>query len=573
MNLEKTIFEAIEKHDVITIFGHMFPDGDCYGSQLGLKNAIIENYPNKKVYALGSGFKKMIKLCGEMDKVDDSVISSSLAIVLDCSTVDRVEDPRYTSAKEIIHIDHHVNMHSFSGISLVDESAIATTEVLTNLFVKWNYKLSRLTATPLMLGLITDSGRFMYGPSKTSFACASLLIENGAMVNEIYNILYESDIKDLATKKLVYSSYNLAEGVIYTLFDKETLRKIGGGSSIASQTVNLLSSIKDFPVWASFAEAEDGTTKCEFRCKKGYSVSEIAINHGGGGHTCASGCSIKSIEEVPSIVKELEMIVKEQKFNCELKAMIEAITLARTKILEVYNTDFSVEIKEDSSPVTIADQEADRIIKEYLSEKFPTYSFLTEESVDNLSRLNNEFVFIVDPVDGTKDFVAKNDEFTTNIALCQNHEIVVGVVSIPVSGEIYYAIKGRGSYYLSSVEAEPIKIHVSDKMDDLTLYLSRFHATDEEKEQLKSFPQIKHVEAHGSSIKACYIAHGKGELHYRFSSGTKEWDTAAIQIIVEEAGGIFVKPDGTRYTYNREDVYNREGYIITNRKENILIKK
>ena len=253
--------------------------------------------------------------------------------------------------------------------------------------------------------------------------------------------------------------------------------------------------------------------------------------------------------------------------------MIEAITLARTKILEVYNTDFSVEIKEDSSPVTIADQEADRIIKEYLSEKFPTYSFLTEESVDNLSRLNNEFVFIVDPVDGTKDFVAKNDEFTTNIALCQNHEIVVGVVSIPVSGEIYFAIKGRGSYYLSSVEAEPIKIHVSDKMDDLTLYLSRFHATDEEKKQLKSFPQIKHVEAHGSSIKACYIAHGKGELHYRFSSGTKEWDTAAIQIIVEEAGGIFIKPDGTRYTYNREDVYNREGYIITNRKENILIKK
>lgn len=573
MNLENALLKKINQYDVITIFGHIFPDGDCYGSQLGLKYTLLENFPTKKVYALGSGFKKMIKLCGAMDEVEDNVIESSLAIVLDCSSIDRIEDKRLSLAKEIIHIDHHVKMKQFCEVSYVDESAISTTQILTYLFKKWGLKLTSKSSTPLMLGLITDSGRFLYSSSKECFEVASYLIENKAMISEIYNILNEVEIKDLQLKKLVYSSYKLKDGVIYTLFNKEDCASLSLTGNVASQTVNLLSSIKDYPVWASFQEDNDGKVKCEFRCKKGYSVSEFAISHGGGGHTCASGCSLNSISEVEDMIKELEMLVKEQKYNNELKEMLEAITLARTKILEVYNTDFSVEIKEDASPVTRADQEADRIIRKHLSSKFPTYSFLTEESTDDLSRLNNEFVFIVDPVDGTKDFVARNGEFTTNIALCRNHEIVIGLVSIPVSGEIYYAIKDKGSYYLENIDAEPVKIHVSDKLDDLTLYLSRFHATDEEKKQLESFPQIKHVEAHGSSIKACLIARGKGELHYRFSSGTKEWDTAAIQIIVEEAGGIFIKPDGTRYTYNREDVYNREGYIITNRKENILIKK
>lgn len=260
-------------------------------------------------------------------------------------------------------------------------------------------------------------------------------------------------------------------------------------------------------------------------------------------------------------------------YKNELQAMIEAGLKAKEKIIEIYKTGFDVEIKDDNSPVTLADKTADMIISSYLKEKFPSYALLTEESIDNKKRLNNDYCFIVDPVDGTKDFVAKNDEFTTNIALSYKHEIVVGVVIIPVTEEIYFAVKNHGAYYMKNQNDTPTRIHVSDKLDDLTLYISRFHATDEEYKLMKDFKQIKHVIEHGSSIKACKIAHGKGELHYRFSAGTKEWDTAAIQIIVEEAGGIFIKPNGEKYLYNREDVHNYEGYIIVNRKENILIKK
>ena len=254
----------------------------------------------------------------------------------------------------------------------------------------------------------------------------------------------------------------------------------------------------------------------------------------------------------------------------ELQAAIEAGLLAKEKILEIYHQHFDVEIKSDNSPVTIADKSADEIIRKYLSEKFPAHAFLTEESTDNLQRLKNDFVWIVDPVDGTKDFVAKDDQFTTNIALAYKHELVVGVVLAPALDEIYFASKGNGAFYKKGEEA-PIRIRVNDKLEDLTMLTSVFHFTEDEQKFIeKHSDKIKHVMKRGSSLKPCAIAHGLAEITFRSSPNTKEWDTAACQLVVEEAGGIFVEPSGKRITYNREDVYNRNGYIVVNRKENLF---
>ena len=231
----------------------------------------------------------------------------------------------------------------------------------------------------------------------------------------------------------------------------------------------------------------------------------------------------------------------------QLQAAIEAGVKAIKGILEIYNTDFSVEIKDDNSPVTMADKNADKVIREYLHEKFPTYAFLTEESTDDISRLDNDFVWIVDPVDGTKDFVAKDGGFTTNIALAYKHEAVVGVVVVPLTGEIYFAAKGLGAFYV-------------------------FHSKPEEDAVIaKHADKIAKTEKWGSALKACRIAQGLGELTYRLSDGTKEWDTAASQVIVEQAGGVFLTPKKERMMYNRTDVHNREGYLICNRIENFLL--
>lgn len=256
----------------------------------------------------------------------------------------------------------------------------------------------------------------------------------------------------------------------------------------------------------------------------------------------------------------------------ELQAAKEAGLLAREAILEVYHQEFDVEIKDDDSPVTQADKKADKIIKEYLKERFPSHAFLTEESEDDLSRLKNDYVWIIDPVDGTKDFVAKDDEFTTCIALSYKHEVVVGVVIVPASGEIYFATKDGGSFY--EYNGLISQIHVNDKTSDLTCLTSKFHLSQGEVQLIEKYQNlgvITNVYRKGSSLKPCYIARGLAEITYRVSPNTKEWDTAANQIIVEEAGGLFIEPNGKRLTYNRKDVYNRNGYIAVNRKENILL--
>ena len=256
----------------------------------------------------------------------------------------------------------------------------------------------------------------------------------------------------------------------------------------------------------------------------------------------------------------------EEQLNTAIEAGIKAIE----GILKIYNTDFSVEIKDDNSPVTLADKNADRVIREYLHERYPDYAFLTEESTDNKDRLNNDYVWIVDPVDGTKDFVAKRGEFTTNIALAYKHEAVVGVVVIPLTGEIYYAAKGLGAFYRHNGVTQ--RIHVNDKIAGITVLKSVFHTKPNEEAVYEKYKdKIAKIEKWGSALKPCRIAQGLGELTLRLSDGTKEWDTAASQVIVEQAGGIFLDTKRQRIMYNREDVHNRIGYVICNRIENFLL--
>lgn len=259
-------------------------------------------------------------------------------------------------------------------------------------------------------------------------------------------------------------------------------------------------------------------------------------------------------------------------YEKELQAMIEAAYASDAWIMEVYRRGFEVEIKSDDSPVTEADKGADAIIRKILGEKFPDYGFLTEETPDNDDRLSKEYIWIVDPVDGTKEFVSHRGEFATCIALCRNHEIVAGVINLPAQNVLFYATKNGGAWRLPRY-GEAKQIHVNDKTEQITVLRSVSFFNEEEKRIIENHKdKIGLIFARGAAQKYCMVAEGLAESFIRGHGQTKEWDLAAGDILIKEAGGIITDPFGKNLVYNKKDVYFHDGYRFANRIENLFIK-
>lgn len=256
-------------------------------------------------------------------------------------------------------------------------------------------------------------------------------------------------------------------------------------------------------------------------------------------------------------------------YEKELDAMILACKRASQEILQIYNRGFNVKIKDDKSPVTDADLASNKIIREVLSQ-FKDIAWLSEEDADNYERLNSKAIFIIDPLDGTEDFVRKDESFGVNIALVVNHKPVASVIGVPVKKSYAYALKGKGSYYVHDGKEE--KLHVSSRTSDLIMVQSKTHNLKEEDEILKKHKDmIKEIIYLGASTKAIALARGDVDASIRFTPYTKEWDVCAPELVVTEAGGIFLDGKLKEFTYNRKDVYNHDGYCMFNREENKIL--
>jgi len=260
-----------------------------------------------------------------------------------------------------------------------------------------------------------------------------------------------------------------------------------------------------------------------------------------------------------------------EKYQEEANYLKSLAVEAGKAIMEVYEREFDVEIKEDNSPLTEADKKSNSIIVNGLREAFPNYAILSEESKDDKSRLNNDLCFIVDPLDGTKEFIKQNGQFTVNIALCYKKRSILGVIYAPAIKKLYYAFKGEGAY-LEDVESGEVKrLKVTDKTNNLIIVASKSHSSQKEKELIEEHKElISDVIYAGSSLKGCMVAEGKADVYYRFGF-TSEWDTAAMHCIIEESGGIFRQLDGSEMLYNRESVLNEKGFYVVNRVENIWV--
>ena len=243
---------------------------------------------------------------------------------------------------------------------------------------------------------------------------------------------------------------------------------------------------------------------------------------------------------------------------------------AGNEILNFYNNDIEVTHKEDLSPLTKADLASNKIILESLNNLNSNIPILSEESlVDWSIRKNWKKYWLVDPLDGTKEFIKKNGEFTVNIALIENNNPTLGVIYIPAKSLLYLAEKNKGSFKSNTKDIlENLdgiqKIVVSDKTNRTRIIGSRSHSNATFDNWVKEkFPNADIVQA-GSSLKFCLIAEGKADIYPRFGP-TSEWDIAAGHIIVNEAGGKIRTFQNNSIKYNtKENIINPEFYAIGN---------
>lgn len=222
-------------------------------------------------------------------------------------------------------------------------------------------------------------------------------------------------------------------------------------------------------------------------------------------------------------------------------------------ILEVYETDFDVTIKGDNSPLTAADEAAHEIIDGRLKELYRDIPCLSEEGelLSYEDRLVWERFWLVDPLDGTKEFIKRNGEFTVNIALIDGHSPTLGVIYVPVKDIMYYASKDDGAWKQHRSD-DPEKIRVKDyqKSEGFIAMQSRSHLSREHEDFISKL-KIKDNISAGSSLKFCTVAEGRADI-YPCLHPTWEWDTAAGQCIVEEAGGRVVDDTWNPIKYNKQ---------------------
>ena len=236
-----------------------------------------------------------------------------------------------------------------------------------------------------------------------------------------------------------------------------------------------------------------------------------------------------------------------------LDPVIQIAYQAGKAIMEVYDAGFKVGEKSDHTPVTEADMAANHVIESGLKELTPHLPILTEEAKPTpySQRKTWPRYWLIDPLDGTREFIKRNGEFTVNIALIDGDESVMGVVYAPVIGVLYYAAKGQGAFKQASTN-EPKPISVREKCSGKTVVAcGRSTPSEEMKDFIKNLGEHEIIRV-GSALKSCLVAEGKADLYARLGP-TSEWDTAAAQCVVEEAGGAITDTAMQRLRYNQKD--------------------
>ena len=257
-----------------------------------------------------------------------------------------------------------------------------------------------------------------------------------------------------------------------------------------------------------------------------------------------------------------------QKSQRELEFAVDLAREAGAAILDYYRKPIEIVQKDsfnDSEPVTQADRVANEMIVAALGAEFPDDGILAEESIDTFHRLEKERVWMIDPLDGTNGFIDGNGDFAVQIGLVENGEALLGVVYQPVIDVLYRAVRGEGTW-IERAESEPERARVSDQRElhRMRLAASRSHRSPRMDRVVKSFDVKEEVRRGSVGIKVGLICEQQCDLYVHLSPRTKQWDTCAPQVILQEAGGRLTDLFGQPLRYNVPEVQNRNGLVASN---------
>lgn len=306
----KQALELIKKYDTIIIHRHSNPDGDAIGSQVGMRQLIKRNYPNKTVYIVGDDPKRYGFVENSMpDAISDDVYKGALAIILDTSVRSMISDDRYTLAAATLRFDHHIRCETIADVDIVDSTYESCCGLVTDFALQTGLKLDALAAKALFTGMVTDSGRFRYDSTNArTFRLASALMESDFDTNEIYANLYADDFSMILLRakyvlKIQFTKHNVA----YIITTKEELANTPADEFTVSRgMVGVMSDIRGVDSWVNFTETDHGVL-CELRSKK-YNINPIAVKYGGGGHAKASGATIPDLQTAMLMLADLDKI-------------------------------------------------------------------------------------------------------------------------------------------------------------------------------------------------------------------------------------------------------------------------
>lgn len=311
----KQIYRKIKKHDTIVIARHVGADPDALASQLGLRDAIKNTFPNKKVYAVGYPASKF-KYLGMLDRFNDSMYENSLLIITDTPDKRRIDGVDPDRFEDSIKIDHHPFVERTCKLEYIDDTASSASQLIMELIFNTKLKINKEIAEKLYIGLVADTNRFLFSyTTDKTFSLVSKLIQTTKMdFRPLYEQLYTRPLKEVKFQCYITENMKVTEnGLGYIILDDKILSDYDVDAATAGNMVNNFNYIEEIYAWVIFSyDKTNDTIRGSIR-SRGPVINEAATHFNGGGHVFASGVRLKNEEQVQGLVNELDEICKEYK--------------------------------------------------------------------------------------------------------------------------------------------------------------------------------------------------------------------------------------------------------------------